>query len=118
MTETLTTAERIARLNDQLRQGDTKIGEIRITQAVKALLPEQQQNLLQLLRDFNTFEAGNNPYGERDFLSIQLDSKSYFFKIDYFDRKAWLENQEVSSQCPEDPDKTWRVATLMQSNEY
>ncbi|MCW6053252.1 DUF3768 domain-containing protein [Lyngbya sp. CCAP 1446/10] len=118
MTETITTTERIARLNDQLRQGDTKIGEIRITQAVKALIPEQQQKLLQLLRDFNSFEAGNNPYGERDFLSIQLDSKSYFFKIDYFDKKAWLENQEIGSECPEDPDKTWRVATLMQSNEY
>jgi hypothetical protein len=39
MTETLTTAERIARLNDQLRQGDTKIGEIRITQnAVERIL--------------------------------------------------------------------------------
>ena len=44
MTETLTTAERIARLNDQLRQGDTKIGEIRITQAVKAILPNSNKS--------------------------------------------------------------------------
>ena len=118
MTETLTTTERIARLNDQLRQGNTKIGEIRITQTVKALPPEYQQKLLQLVRDFNSFESGNDPYGERDFFAIQLDSKNYFFKIDYFDRKAWLNNQEVSSECPENSDKTWRVATLMKSNEY
>jgi len=118
MTKTLTTAEKIAHLNDQLRQGNRKIGEIRITQAVKALPPEQQQKLLQLVRDFNSFESGNNPYGERDFLAIQLNSKSYFFKIDYFDRKAWVENREVGSEYPEDPDKTWRVATLMKSNEY
>jgi len=116
--ETITTAEKIARLNDLLRQGDTKIGEIRIARTVKALPPEQQQKLLQLVRDFNSFEAGNDPYGERDFLTIKLDGESYFFKIDYFDKQAWLENREVGSELPEDPDKTWRIATLMHSDEY
>ncbi|WP_019488128.1 DUF3768 domain-containing protein [Kamptonema formosum] len=116
--ETITTAEKIARLNDQLRQGDTKIGEIRITRTVKALPHEQQQKLLQLVKDFNSFEAGNDPYGERDFLTIKLGGETYFAKIDYFDKQAWLENREVGSNFPEDPDQTWRIATLMKSDEY
>ncbi len=118
MTETLTTAEKIARLNDRLRQGDTQLGEIRITRTVKALPHEQQQKLLQLVREFNSFESDNNPYGERDFLTLKLDQQNYFFKIDYFDRQAWLNNREVASASPEDPDRTWRVATLMHSDDY
>ncbi len=52
----------IALLNDRFRQGDMSLGQYNFTQGVQALAPEKQQQLIQLVQDFNCFNLGNDPY--------------------------------------------------------
>ncbi|HEY9864093.1 MAG TPA: DUF3768 domain-containing protein [Candidatus Obscuribacterales bacterium] len=118
MTDTLTKAEQIARLNDQLRSQNSQVGGIHLSRSVGLLPPQQQQQLLQLLKEFNSFSPDNDPYGERDFVTLELDGDRYFFKIDYFEKSAWLKGEEIGANSPEDVNTTWRVGTLMESSEY
>jgi hypothetical protein len=118
MSETLTASEQIARLNDQLRAQNSQVGAIHFSRSVGLLPPQQQQQLLQLLKEFNSFSPDNDPYGERDFVTLELDGERYFFKIDYFEKSAWLKGEEIGADTPEDVNTTWRVGTLMESNEY
>ena len=63
--------------------------------------------------DFSTAAEGNDPYGERDFMSVEVAGERYFGKIDYYDLKM-----EGHSEDKSDPTKTKRVLTIMRSDEY
>jgi hypothetical protein len=103
----------IAELNDRFRKGDMSLGQYNMTQGVQALSSEKKQQLIQLVQNFDCFNPGNDPYGERDFGKVTLDDEEYFFKIDYY-------NPTLShhSEDPSSPNATRRVMTLMQTNEY
>lgn len=103
----------IAELNDRFRNGDMKLGQYVMTQGVQALAPEKRRQLIQLVRDFNCFTPGNDPYLERDFGKVALDDKSYYFKIDYYDPTLTYHSSDPAS-----PNATRRVMTLMQTDEY
>ena len=119
MTDTETTiteqtpAEKIAELNDLFRKGDRSLGIVTATTMVKALSPERQRALFRLIRNFDNFEPGNDPYGEHDFGRVDLDEEGYFFKIDYYDQ-----NLEGGSEDPSDIKLTKRVMTIMHRSEY
>lgn len=70
----------IAKLNDRFRQGDHSLGKICTTQAVNSLPSADQQELFRLLRTFNDFTPGNDPYGEHDFGSIEFQGETYFLR--------------------------------------
>lgn len=104
--------QRIRELNDTLRtilQG----GRVMITAGVQALGADIVAVALIRMQVFGEFTADNDPHGEHDFGSFELDGSKFFFKIDYYD-----ERMEQGSEDPSDPTKTTRVLTLMLASEY
>jgi len=62
---------------------------------------------------FDDFNADNDPHGEHDFGSFELEGEKLFSKIDYYDLAG-----EFGSEDPTDPKKTLRVLTVMLAEEY
>ena len=65
------------------------------------------------VRGFDTFTENNDPHGEHDFGSIEVEGETVFFKIDYFDRDVVMHSPDAS-----DPSVTTRILTLMLAQEY
>ena len=61
---------------------------------------------------YESFSPDNDPYGEHDFGSFQLDSLTLFWKID-FDNAF-----DHGSPDPTDPAATKRVLTILLAEEY
>lgn len=119
----VSTAKRIAELNDQLRARIQMPvfgkafppGAFYLTQGVAALGPEAQIIISAMVRNYDAFDEGNDPYGERDFGSIDTYfGGRIFWKISYYadDRCA------TGSEDPSDPAKCFRVLTIMLAEEY
>ena len=61
------------------------------------------------VRTFDAFTADNDPHGEHDFGSFEVDGRKIFWKLDYYDAAMRL-----GSEDPADPAKTTRVSlTIM-----
>ena len=103
----------IAQLNDRFRQGDTTLGQHIMTSGVQALAPDELNELIRLVRDFDQFTSDNDPYAEHDFGRVTLSGKEFFWKIDYYDPTL-----TVHSVDPASPNATRRVMTLMKASEY
>lgn len=82
-----------ARLNDAFRQAIGQGGHVYMTPGTQAFPPEDQLQVFNLVKTFNDFSEGNDPYGDR-----------LFWKIDYYDNDL-----ECGSEDPADPEKTVRV---------
>ncbi len=115
-------AETIARLNDQLRrevtsEGGSQLGKLTMTAGVAGLSPEVLFLLVRAVREYDNFTSGsegNDPYGEHDFGTIELDGVGKFYwKIGYYDK-----NEEYGSEAPEDPEVTTRIMTVMMVEEW
>ena len=109
------TKEKIALLNDKARKGllpgSTKM---MLTRTVAALPDETIAHLCAApSQQFDAFTEDNDPYGERDFGSIELEGERYFWKIDYYDRSL-----RFGAEDPSDTTETVRVLTLMHASEY
>ena len=103
---------KIAILNDAFRTTFLG-GRVVVTPSVRALPLDKNAALLEAVRSFNKFDRDNDPRGEHDFGSIELDGDTYFFKVDYYDKAC-----EYGSEDPADPEKTTRVLTIMRADEY
>jgi hypothetical protein len=103
---------RIRELNDELRRTFTG-GKIVMTDGVAALPEADLAQLLAKVRSFAEFTSENDPYGEHDFGSIELEGVTYFFKHDYY-----APDMEGGSEDPAHPAKTTRVLTIMRADEY
>ena len=103
---------RIRDLNDQLRQTFVG-GAVVCTPGILALPEQARTRVLQAVRTFDRFTADNDPYGEHDFGSFELDGERVFFKTDYYDRDL-----VAGSPDPTDPAVTTRVLTIMLASEY
>ena len=68
---------------------------------------------LKTVQEYSTFAEDNDPHGERDFGSFELDGIKLFWKIDYYDQKL-----EHGSPDPADPAVTRRVLTILLAEEY
>jgi hypothetical protein len=108
----LTKSDRIRVLNDNFRS--TFVGGRVLTTAGVAELPvDTKARLLLAVQSFSNFTNDNDPHGEHDFGSIELEGETYFWKIDYYD-----EDCVFGSEDPTDPQKTTRVLTIMCASEY
>ena len=117
--ETLSRAEKIARLNDRARCGLDPTGAIMFTRGCldtfcagntsSGLLA--QAELMTAIRRHRFDE--NDTYGERDFGSLTFRDTPLFFKIDYYDTDL-----EFGSEDPADASVTRRVVTIMLASEY
>ena len=106
--------DKIALLNDKARKGllpgSTKV---LLTRVVTALPEDALAHLRGAVAAFEAFTEDNDPYGERDFGSIELEGERYFWKIDYYDRSL-----RFGAEDPSDTTETVRVLTLMHASEY
>lgn len=106
-------SEKIRALNDRLRTTG-KFGSIMITHGVASVLdPLQLKPLMQALKDFDAFNADNDPHGEHDCAVLETLGHRFIWKIDYFDRAM-----EAHSPDAADDTVTRRVLTIMLAEEY
>ncbi|MEM6628839.1 MAG: DUF3768 domain-containing protein [Bacteroidota bacterium] len=103
----------IAQLNDAFRQTIGPGSQVYITEGIQALSPLEQFEVVNLVKTFNDFSEGNDPYGEHDFGSFDFKGNRAMWKIDYYDKEL-----ELGSEDPADPEKTTRVLTIMMGWEY
>ena len=113
----------IAAMNDELRSRvgmpffgtPATPGGIYVTAGVNALPPEKQIEIWFLVRDFADFTPENDPHGERDFGSFDLDGAGkILWKIDYYAD----ETMTYGSEDPSDPAQCFRALTIMLVTEY
>ena len=107
-------AARIAKLNDQFRKEPVRHGKAYVTDGVAAHGPEFVRRAVAATAAFEAFTTDNDPWGERDFGSFQLDGQALFWKIEYFDKA----DPDLSAEDPSNPATTARVLTIMLADEY
>ena len=73
-------AAKIAALNDALRRnpGNGELGRIMMTRGVSALGIPFTIRALAMLKVFDAFTGDNDPYGEHDFGSFELEGNKLF----------------------------------------
>ncbi len=102
------TSERIARLNDAMREN---AHNYTATRGILSLDPETVSDIFIAVQNFKDFDKDNDPYGEHDFGSFTLSGVKIFWKIDYY-------TEDLSGWCdPLSPDCR-RVLTIMLTEEY
>jgi hypothetical protein len=103
---------RIRELNDSLRRTFTG-GRVFKTMGIDALPIDVQATILDKVRTFSEFTEGDDPYGEHDFGSFEIEGHPVMWKIDYYDERL-----EGHSEDAADPEKTRRVLTILLADEY
>jgi hypothetical protein len=88
-------------------------GAILISAGVEALPPEFRKTLMQRVREFDAFNADNDPHEEHDFGEIRFDDDTFLFKIEYYDR-----DMAMHSPDPADSAVTTRVLHILRVEEY
>lgn len=104
--------EAIRRLNDDLRVHG-RGGRIVVTAGVRSLPPATLPLVFRAMTTFDAFTAENDPYGEHDFGSLEVDGQTVFWKIDAYDRSLTAHSPNAT-----DPAVTTRVLTIMRADEY
>jgi hypothetical protein len=107
-----TQSERIKTLNDELRRKH-RGGQTVLTQGVASLGDEVVARIVKIIEDYDDFSEANDPWGEHDFGSCQIDDQTIFWKIDYYDLAL-----SMHSPDPADPSVTERVITIMLADDY
>jgi len=98
--------EEIARKNDDFRINGTSI---HFTCGV--IETGNKWEILNEVRNFNDFSESNNPWGERDFGSFNVNGTKVFWKIDYYDPDCKYFMDPLDPKCN-------RVLTVMLADEY
>jgi hypothetical protein len=96
----------VASVNDAFRRSGFGVTLTRGIQELPDL-----DGLMSAIRDFNRFNEDNDPYGERDFGSIDWYGEKVLWKIDYYNDKLTCFEDPTSPTCQ-------RVLTVMCSYEY
>ena len=105
-------AEAIRDLNDGFRC-TLEGGAVLLTAGVVALGEETQARIIEAVRTFDDFTPENDPHGEHDFGSLEVDGEQIFFKLDYYDLTRAMHSEDAA-----DPSVTERVLTIMLASEY
>ena len=100
---------RITELNDAFRRTFTG-GKVMMTAGVAALNSVSQLAVLAKVKGFDNFTKDDDPHGEHDFGSFELEGEKVFWKVDLY------EEPSVKSKNRE-PVVT-RVLTIMLAEEY
>jgi Protein of unknown function (DUF3768) len=102
----------IRTLNDYLRKTFTG-GRILITASIPELNQHQRARVLLAVREFDEFDADNDPHHEHDLAFFEVDGERYFFKVDNYDLST-----RHHSPDPADPERTCRVLTIGHHSDY
>jgi hypothetical protein len=71
---------KIRALNDAFRES-FRGGRVMMTAGVAALEATVRNGVVEKIRSFDAFDDDNDPWGEHDFVSVELDGQTYFAKI-------------------------------------
>jgi hypothetical protein len=114
MIETQTNEQVVAirRLNDALRRSGTG-GQTVLTPGIASLPPDALIAALKAVAAFDAFTPDNDPYGEHDCASLDVQGHRVMWKIDYYDAEL-----RHHSDDPTNPYLTRRVLTIMLAEEY
>ncbi|MDE0423537.1 MAG: DUF3768 domain-containing protein [Candidatus Poribacteria bacterium] len=112
-------AQRIQTRNDAFRKEvltnpdiNNKGGRCSVTQGVHSLPPDALMAVLLAVRNYDTFDPEDDPYGEHDFGVIELPNlPKIYWKIDYYEDA----NMEFGT---EDRLNAYRVLMVMLADEY
>jgi hypothetical protein len=104
----------VAYVNDQFRKTfDPRLGRVVFTGGMSDSPSEVFHSVIREVKNFTDFTEDNDPYGEHDFGSVEIDGEKYFWKIDYYDT-----SYQYGSKDYVDLNKTRRVLTIMHETEY
>jgi hypothetical protein len=104
--------QRIRELNDELRQH--LLGSFAVmTLGVAALGQQAVKHIVQTITVFDDFCHANDPHEEHDFGSFEVEGRTIFFTIDYYDKSLTHHSPD-----PSDASLTERVITIMLADEY
>lgn len=105
------TKKEIVERNDKFRKAffQDKNHKIVLTQGV--LEDPNQEAVVDLVKNFDSFTEDNDPHGEHDFGRVEVNREKYFFKIDYYDL-----NYDYGADPLEDEYNC--VLTIMRADEY
>lgn len=106
-------SNRIRELNDAFRMNPQMLGKLMLTHGIVHMPTGFADKAIKAVQEFKDFEKGNDPYGEHDFITVEVDGETVYGKIDYYDRSL-----QYGSPNPEDPNVTIRVLTVMLADEY
>ena len=104
--------ERVRHLNDTLRRTGLG-GTVLVTRGLQGLGDEMVARVVQAVRGFDAFTADNDPHGEHDCATMQVEGTDIIWKIDYYDLAG-----EYHSPDPANPEVTRRVLTILLAEEY
>lgn len=104
---------RIRELNDAMRAGACEIGTVVVTSGIHEKGVEFLAGVSKAVAEFTAFTPDNDPHGEHDFGSVEMDGEKVFWKIDYYDLIMSAHSPDAS-----DPQVTNRVLTIMLAHEY
>jgi hypothetical protein len=110
--DALSKSDRIRVLNDNFRSTFVG-GRLLLTQGVDALPLDTKARVILAVQSFSNFTKDNDPHGEHDFGTFEIEGETYFFKIDYY-----APDLDGGSEDPADLEKTTRVLTIMRADEY
>jgi hypothetical protein len=105
----------IAKINDEFREKlvPDDFNDVFISLEVSFLEDDELEGLKEMIRKYNNFNDDNDPYGEHDMGSLTYNSRTYFFKIDYFKLGNFNEGAD-----PYQEKEVSRVMTIMHASEY
>ena len=110
-------AQRIQAKNDKFRKeiltdANNDEGKCNITQGVHILPPDAKMAIFLAVRNYDTFNPEDDPYGEHDFGAVELPNlPKVFWKIDYYE-------SEACDYGTEDRLNAYRVLLIMLADEY
>ena len=104
---------RIRELNDRMRTKGEGVGSVVVTAGVVALGPAFVKRAVEAIERFDGFDDDNDPWGEHDFGSVEVDGQRIFWKFDYY-----TPDLSAGSDNPANEGETHRVLTIMRANEY
>lgn len=108
----LTGPARIRDLNDRFRSSFIG-GRVLITSGIRERGQAFESVCVEAVQNFRDFTPDNDPHGEHDFGSFDIEGVRVFWKIDYYDRSL-----SAGSENPADPTVTTRVLTILLASEY
>jgi len=111
-TENIDNVRRIRLLNDNFRSTFVG-GQVVMTRGVADLPLDVRARLILAVQSFSNFTKDNDPHGEHDFGSLEIEGETYFFKVDYY-----ALDMNGGSENAADPSVTTRVLTIMRADEY
>ena len=103
---------KIRALNDAFRKTFWG-GRVMMTVGVAALEAPVRNAVVEKIKFFEAFDDDNDPWGEHDFVSVELDGQTFFAKTDYYDRECVAHSKDAAY-----PGKTCRVMTIMLAEEH